>query len=42
MITNNVYVNENICPICGEFLEEHDEGFMYCPLCVNDEKGGEE
>ena len=33
MIINDVYVNENICPECGEHLVETAEGFMYCPLC---------
>lgn len=36
MIKDNVYITST-CPVCGEPLIEHDEGFMYCPLCSVDE-----
>lgn len=36
MIKDNIYIAPT-CPECGEFLIEHDEGFMYCPLCSEDE-----
>ena len=36
MIKDNVYITPT-CPVCGEALIEHDEGFMYCPWCAEDD-----
>lgn len=26
---------ENICPVCGDDLEENDDGELRCPRCDN-------
>ena len=35
MITNYVYTPQT-CKRCGEPFVEHDEGYMYCPMCSDD------
>ena len=36
MIIDNVYIPQT-CKICGEPFVEHDEGYMYCPVCSDNE-----
>lgn len=37
MIIDNIYITPT-CEECGEPLVEHEEGFMYCPLCSSDDE----
>ena len=41
MIIDNVYIPQT-CEVCGEPLVEHDEGYMYCPFCSDNEDDWED